>query len=139
MDQHTTKGIIILIEDDLQIGENIEFDLTAEGYETWWIKDLDSLFEHYRDMITWADEHLERVKAIIFDFYLDERNEDSTLPFVSDFLRLRGSRPWVLMANSSLDDRNADLMREGCTHSRPTGTKKQCISNYLLQVLGHRS
>ena len=139
MGQHTTKGIIILIEDDLRIGENIEFDLTADGYEIQWIKDLPSLFEHYIDMMKWADEHLECVKAIIFDFYLDEDCDDSTLPFVPDFLKLRGSRPWVLMANSSLDDRNTDLMREGCTHSRPTGTRKQCISNYLLQVLGHRS
>lgn len=132
----TTNGIVVLIENDDKIAECIKFDLETAEYEVLWINSMGKLYRFYVDMERWPDDRLGLLRAVVFDFYLDEEEEEVlTLPFIPDFFKVRGLKSQILLANSSLDDRNEDLVKNGCTHSRPRGTEKKCIANYLLPEL----
>lgn len=138
MSTTTDNGIVILIEDHEGVGQNIKYGLTKEGYEVVWIKDIKMLKKVTILLKGWGKERLELVRAVIFDFYLDEKCEHWTLDMVPEFLECDPSKEWVLLANSPFDDLNELLVRKGCTHARPSRTRKKYISQYLLQVLHER-
>ncbi len=131
-----TKGIIVLIENDKEIADDIKSDLETSRYEVLWINSIGELYRFYTDMEKWPDERLGLLRAVVFDFYFEEDEEEvTTLPFIPDFLRVRGLRSRILLANSLLDDRNEELVRNGCMHSRPRGTAKNSIAHYLIPEL----
>lgn len=122
-----TKQTIILIEDDLQIGNLIKLILQDKGYIVIWYQTFDTALDGLKD-VSLDPEQLLNIKAIIFDYSLDY--EQSSVPLVERASRWGFINPMI--ANSSDPDCNRLLQKAGCTHIRPS-TLKAGIVKFLLE------
>jgi DNA-binding response OmpR family regulator len=119
---------IILIEDELTSGMLIKSLLKGKGFEVTWLKTYDDTFEYLSKL---KISETDPVVAVVLDYRLDDGK--ISIPLLEILLDMGYSGP--IIANSSEDDHNKNLIRAGCTCTRPDRDKVRVVEYITDQVL----
>lgn len=122
MNIHIQGRIVILIEDCLRVGEQVQRCLCRHGFEVRWAR----TFQTAREVLT--KDHSEAY-AVIFDYQLDDGNLST--PLVHELKSLSFKGKMIAMS----DQFNHVLINAGCSYA--IEDKVLRVSEQILDILRH--